>query len=72
MSEKQKIFFITYGSSEFNISKKHLINLAKYSNIFDECIDYSFKDLSTDFKKKYSNIEWNRPIIFKFLFFQGF
>ena len=56
MSEKQKIFFITYGSSEFNISKKHLINLAKYSNIFDECIDYSFKDLSTDFKKKYSNI----------------
>ena len=56
MSKNQKIVFITYGSGEFNTSKKHLINLAKYSNIFHECIGYSEKDLSNDFKTKYSKI----------------
>lgn len=55
-NNNQKILFITYGDKDFNISKKHLINLAKKSEIFSQCIAYSYKDLTSDFKKKYSNI----------------
>ena len=56
IKHNQKILFITYGDKDFNISKKHLINLAKKSEIFSQCIAYSYKDLSSDFKKKYSDI----------------
>ena len=50
---KQKIYFITYGDDKFKISKKHLIGLAKYSNLFDECISYGPQDLDKEFVKKY-------------------
>ena len=53
---KQKIYFITYGDDKFKISKKHLIGLAKYSNLFDECISYGPQDLDKEFVKKYKNI----------------
>lgn len=56
INSSQKILFITYGDNEFDVSKKHLLNLAKKSEIFSQCIGYSYKDLNSDFKNKYSNI----------------
>jgi len=39
----QKINFITYSEGkEFDISKKHIISLAKFSGFFEECVSYSF------------------------------
>ena len=29
---KNKILFVTYGSSNFNLQKKHIVNLAKILN----------------------------------------
>lgn len=53
----QKINFITYSEGkEFEISKKHIISLAKFSGFFDKCVSYSFKDLDSEFIKKYSHI----------------
>lgn len=53
----QKINFITYSEGkEFEVSKKHIISLAKFSGFFEECIPYSFRDLDSEFKKKYSDI----------------
>ena len=56
INNSQKILFITYGDKDFDISKKHLLNLAKKSEIFSQCISYSYRDLSSSFKKKYSKI----------------
>tara|TARA_A100000164_G_C21935085_1_gene787663 strand:- start:507 stop:1316 length:810 start_codon:yes stop_codon:yes gene_type:complete len=56
MKNKQKIYFITYGSKEFNTSKKHLLNLAKLSNIFEKCIGFEQKDLTYQFKKDHKEI----------------
>ena len=52
----QKINFITYGDNEFFIQKRHLINLAKKSELFDKCIGYSPKDIDREFKNKFSEI----------------
>tara|TARA_B100001029_G_C15037961_1_gene441488 strand:+ start:36 stop:830 length:795 start_codon:yes stop_codon:yes gene_type:complete len=53
----QKIDFITYGdSSKYTISKKHIINLAKHSNFFNNCVGYSQKDLDDEFKNKFDSI----------------
>tara|TARA_Y100001936_G_C15992733_1_gene623288 strand:- start:348 stop:1151 length:804 start_codon:yes stop_codon:yes gene_type:complete len=54
--KKQKIYFITYGDEKFKLSKKHLIGLAKYSGLFEECISFGPKDLDREFVKKYKNI----------------
>jgi len=56
----QKINFITYGDNEFFIQKRHLINLARKSELFDECIGYSPKDIDREFKNKFSEI-LNQP-----------
>ena len=54
--KKQKIYFITYGDEKFKISKKHLIGLANYSGLFEECISFGPRDLSREFVKTYKNI----------------
>ena len=51
-----KIYFLTYGDSKYNISKKHLSGLAKYSNFFDEVISLGPKNLDNKFKLEYSQI----------------
>ena len=55
---KQKIQFITYGDSKkYSISKKHLINLAKHSNFFDNCISFTENDLDDKFQDTFKNME---------------
>jgi hypothetical protein len=51
-----KKYFITFGSNDFKIQKKHLTNLVKQSGIYDEVISFGPLDLSYDFKTKYSDI----------------
>jgi len=51
-----KIHFLTYGDNNFYIAKKHLINLAKKSDLFDNFISMGPKDLDYEFQKKYSSI----------------
>ncbi len=53
---KNKIYFITYGDENFDIAKKHIIGLAKYSGFFEESISFSREDLDIEFKKKYNKI----------------
>ena len=60
----QKIIFITYGDSKkYSVSKKHLIDLAEYSNFFDECLGFSNTDLDFDcfdrYSKRVSNIRFS-------------
>jgi len=52
---KQKIYFITYATKQFNISAKHLINLTKISGLFEKSIYYKPKDLDSKFSKKFYN-----------------
>lgn len=57
---QQKKFFVTYNSNKnYNLSNKHLINLVKHSNLFDEVCNLSPRDLSTNFINKYDNILQN-------------
>lgn len=51
---KQNIFFITYGTSEFKVAKKHLVMMAKKIDLFDSIFSFSPKDLNDDFKTKYA------------------
>jgi len=54
---RQKKYFITYNSSKsFKFSNNHLINLALNSNLFDDVYNFSYKDLSQDFTRKYKNV----------------
>jgi len=53
---KPKKYFLTYGTSEFNLQKKHLCNLAKKLDFFDKTIALSPNDLDVNFKNKYSEI----------------
>ena len=50
-----KIYFLTYGDQKFYISKKHLISLAKKSELFDHLLSFGPKDLNAQFKKRYKN-----------------
>ncbi len=53
----QKIYFITYGdSSKYYLSKKHIINLAKNSNFFDDCLALNLNDVDEEYREKYSKI----------------
>ena len=54
-----KIYFLTYGDQKFYISKKHLISLAKKSELFDHLLSFGPKDLSAQFKKQYKKILQN-------------
>jgi len=51
-----KTAFITYGTSEYALHKKHLLNLAHKSNFFDECYSFGPKDISPEFYKKHKEI----------------
>jgi len=54
---KQKINFITYGDSKkYEISKKHILNLAKHSGFFNECLGMSKKDINLKFKNSFEKI----------------
>ena len=53
---KQKIYFITYGTKDFDIAAKHLIRLGEKSELFDKCIYFKPKDLSARFKGRYEEI----------------
>ena len=55
-TSKQKIHFVTYGTKNFRVAKKHLMMLASESSLFDSVIGLSQKSLSDDFKSKYRNI----------------
>ena len=49
-----KTRFITYGDKSFNLQKKHLLNLAVKSTLFDEVLGYDQNDIDTNFYNKYS------------------
>ena len=51
-----KTRFITYGDKSFNLQKKHLLNLAVKSTLFDEVLGYDQNDIDTNFYNKYSEI----------------
>lgn len=53
----QKIYFITYGDTpEYDISKKHLISLIKYTDLFESAVSFNSNNLEQDFVNKYSKI----------------
>ena len=54
--KKQKLYFITYGTKNFDTAAKHLIKLAKESNFFEECIYFKPQNLEIEFKEKYKDI----------------
>ena len=54
--KKNKIRFITYGDSNFNLQKKHIINLASKSTYFDSYFAYAPNNLNKEFIKKYEDI----------------
>ena len=56
-----KKYFITYGTKEFHLQKLHICNLAKKTNLFDETIALSPKDLDKNFVNEYSSI-FSQPI----------
>lgn len=72
-----KTYFVTYGDNNFRISKNHLIYLAKQSGFFNDSFSFGPKDLSAEFKKKYSEVLnnkrgggywiWKHEIIFNLL-----
>tara|TARA_B100000989_G_scaffold272002_1_gene229134 strand:+ start:30874 stop:31674 length:801 start_codon:yes stop_codon:yes gene_type:complete len=51
-----KKFFLTYGDKKFNISKKHLLNLAKKSSLFDYTISLGPENLNPKFVEKFQPI----------------
>lgn len=53
---KHNIHFITYGDSNFEKSKKRILNEAKEFNEFKTIKGYGPGDLSKDFKEKYKDI----------------
>ena len=54
---KQKLYFITYSDSQkYNISKTHILGLAKESGFFHSCEAFKKKDLDQNFIDKYSEI----------------
>ena len=53
---KPKKVFITYGTKDFYLQKKHLINLAEKSDFFDYCISYSPQDLNSSFTNRHKDI----------------
>ncbi len=54
--KNQKTYFITYGTRNFRIAKLHIVNLAKYSGLFDKTIGFNKSSLSAEFRSKYEDI----------------
>lgn len=54
--KKQKLYFITYATKNFDTAARHLMKLAKNSDFFENCIYFKPTDLPKDFKQKYKNI----------------
>ena len=55
-TSKQKIYFITYGTKNFRVAKKHVMNLANESGIFENVFGMSHRSLSNEFKNKHNKI----------------
>jgi len=51
-----KKLFITFGSNQFKIQRKHLVNLVKKTEVYDYTIAFSPEDLSSDFQSTFGNI----------------
>ena len=51
------ITFVTYGSPGYDQTKKRLLNEAKRTGIFEQCIGYGETDLDEDFKRS------NEPLL---------
>ena len=51
-----KTTFITYGTSEYALQKKHLLNLARESSFFDECYSFGPRDIFPEFYNKHKEI----------------
>lgn len=53
---KNKIYFFTFGDSNFTLQKKHLTKLADYSNFFDNIFSFSPKDIDKNFYENFKVI----------------
>jgi len=51
-----KKYFVTFGSKDFKLQRKHIVNLVKNSGFYDEAIEMGPEDLTPDFKSKFSEI----------------
>lgn len=51
-----KKYFVTFGSKNFKLQRKHIVNLVKNSGFYDEAIEMGPEDLTLDFKSKFSEI----------------
>ena len=51
-----KKFFITYGTREFKLQKKQLIQLVNQTGCFDFTVSYSLNDIEKDFINKHKEI----------------
>ena len=51
-----KTRFITYGTKDFNLQKKHILHLAKKSGFFDESFAYGPEDIDLNFYNKHKEI----------------
>ena len=55
-TSKQKIYFITYGTKNFRVAKKHVMDLANESGIFENVFGMNHRSLSNEFRNKYKRI----------------
>jgi len=51
-----KTTFITYGTSNYGLQKKHLLNLADKSRFFDESYSFGPRDISPEFYNKHKEV----------------
>ena len=51
-----KTTFITYGTSNYALQKKHLLNLADKSRFFDESYSFGPRDISPEFYNKHKEV----------------
>ena len=49
--KKQKLYFITDATKNFDTAARHLMKLAKNSDFFENCIYFKPTDLPKDFKQ---------------------
>lgn len=52
----QKKVFFTFGTKQFSLQKKHLLNLAQKIDAFDQCIGFDINDIDNEFKSKNMNL----------------
>lgn len=53
---KNKIYFFTYGDEKYNLQKKHICNLAKLTDRFDNIHSFSPKDIDSSFFKEFQEV----------------